>query len=60
MLSPEEWRIRESLLQTKAALLHEKDGAKLSEIAIKTGFNATELYFKKVKGIDSGVKDSCR
>lgn len=59
-LSPEEGRNRMSLLRTKEVLLDEKDGAKLSEIAIKRGFNATELYFKKVKDTENGVKDSCR
>lgn len=59
-LSPREASNRMALQYAKSSLLKEKDGAKLSEVAIKTGFNATELYFVRVKTEENGPKDSCR
>lgn len=59
-LSPREASNRMALQYAKSSLLSEKDGAKLSEVAIKAGFNATELYFVRIKDEENGPKDSCR
>lgn len=59
-LTPKEASSRMSLQYAKKSLLHEKDGAKLSEVAIKMGFNATELYFQTPEDGASKGRDSCR
>lgn len=59
-LSPREASNRMALQYAKSSLLKDEDGAKLSEVAIKAGFNATELYFVRVKDEKKGPKDSCR
>lgn len=59
-LSQKEASIRDSLLQVKDKLLSEGDGTKLSEIAIKHGFNATQMYFQKHPASNEGKVDSCR
>nr|XP_039270689.1 endoplasmic reticulum-Golgi intermediate compartment protein 2-like [Styela clava] len=59
-LSPEESFLRDSLLKKKAVLLDEDDGTKISEIAIKHGFNATQIYFQAEKDSSLGPFDACR
>lgn len=60
MLSPKESALRESLLKQKLELLDKNDGTKISEIAIKHGFNATKTYFQSEKDSAIGPLDSCR
>lgn len=61
-LSPEEAAMRLSLLRAKEILLNHPDGTKLSEVAIKQGFNATAFYFQRqpVGTFNNGNLDSCR
>lgn len=58
--SPKEAALRDALVKTKELLMKNNDGTRMSELAIKKGFNATAMYFRKESYSSTAPADSCR